>query len=403
MSIITLIIFGLVYFGMIVGNLPGLAIDRAGVALLGAILFISFSQQPLSEAIQYVDLSTIGILFSFMVISAQFYFSGFYTHLVQKLICWHLTPSQLLFAIIFTSGLLSSVLLNDIVCLALTPLMIQACRKKSLNPHPYLLGLACSANIGSSLTLIGNPQNVLIGEALNIRFGQYMKFSSVPCLLGLFFTWGLLHLQFKKQWHSKEASIEIEAMQYNSWQSLKGMLIICVLILSFFFAPLPRDHLSLIAAGCILLSRRISSYKTLNFIDWQLLVLFIGLFIVSKGFLQNNDLEQVIRFLQNANIDMQSPVWMFILSIFLSNTVSNVPAVMLLLPFTHSQSMGSLLAISSTLAGNMLIIGSIANIIVISQALNHGVKISWRKHLKTGLPLTLITLLISALWLFILS
>ncbi|NDD59155.1 MAG: hypothetical protein EBZ47_07910, partial [Chlamydiae bacterium] len=103
MSIITLIIFGLVYFGMIVGNLPGLAIDRAGVALLGAILFISFSQQPLSEAIQYVDLSTIGILFSFMVISAQFYFSGFYTHLVQKLICWHLTPSQLLFAIIFTS------------------------------------------------------------------------------------------------------------------------------------------------------------------------------------------------------------------------------------------------------------------------------------------------------------
>ena len=176
MEIAALIIFFLVYLGMILGCWPGLALDRTGIALLGAIAFIELQGISISQAASYVDLSALSILFSFMIISAQFYYSGFYTHIIERMEKWKLTASQLLFVVIFISASLSAVLINDIVCLALTPLIIKVCFRKKLNPIPFLIGLACSSNIGSAMTLVGNPQNLLIGQVLNIPFIQYLNF-----------------------------------------------------------------------------------------------------------------------------------------------------------------------------------------------------------------------------------
>ncbi len=398
-----LIIFLLVYAGMILGNWPGLAIDRTGIALLGAIAFILLQGMPLDQAVSYVDLSALAILFSFMVISAQFYFSGFYTHLVGRFGKWKLSPSLLLLVVILVAAGLSAVLLNDIVCLALTPLIIRWCLDKNLNPIPFLLGLACSANIGSSLTLVGNPQNVLIGQAVSIPFAQYMKFSVVPCLFGLLATWGMIHWQTRGRWVAHHAKAEFPTIPYQRWQSQKGLILIGLLILVFFFFDIPRDHASLIVAGLLLLSRRMASQTMLSFIDWQLLVLFIGLFIINRAFLNTYQLDALLTHLQSYNIDLHSPVWIFVISSILSNIISNVPAVMILLPFVHTHFEGSLLALSSTLAGNMFIVGSIANIIVFAQASTLGIKITWKKHLKIGLPLTILTLFIAAGWLYFLA
>lgn len=397
------LIFFLVYAGMLFGNWPGLALDRTGIALLGAIAFIGIQNIPIYEAASYIDLSALAILFSFMVISAQFYYSGFYTNIVDRMQKWRFSPSHLLLVVILISGLLSAILLNDIVCLALAPLIIRGCNNKKLNPLPYLLGLACGSNIGSGLTLIGNPQNLLIGQSLSIPFAQYLKYSLVPCLFGLAATWYTIKFYTKTNWFKENQEIDFKAIPFDFWQSIKGVILILILLVMFFFFNVPHDHISLIAAGFLLLSRRMTSQKMLSFIDWQLLILFIGLFIVNRAFLNTGALDSFIVLLNHYQIDIHTPFWLFLIAILLSNVVSNVPAVMLLLPFVKTHFTGSLLAIASTLAGNMFIVGSIANLIVITQAAQYGIKINWKSHLRVGLPITLITLIIAAIWLYLIT
>ncbi len=401
MEVVALIIFFLVYLGMILGCWPGLALDRTGIALLGAIVFIELQGISISQAASYVDLSALSILFSFMIVSAQFYYSGFYTHIIEHMEKWNLTASQLLLVIIVISASLSAVLINDIVCLALTPLIIKVCFSKKLNPIPFLIGLACASNIGSALTLVGNPQNLLIGQVLSIPFIQYLKFSLVPCVLGLLATWIIIRFQVNEEWFEERQEINPEIIPFNFWQSSKGILVIVVLLFIFLFTDMPRDKVSLVAAGFLLLSRRMASQTMLSFIDWQLLVLFVGLFIVNRSFLDIHDADSLPRFLVSYHIDLQSPFWIVLISLFLSNIVSNVPAVMLLLPFIKTHFDGSLLALSSTLAGNLFIVGSIANLIVISQASQYGIKIDWRKHIKVGFPVTIFTFIITVIWIYL--
>ena len=338
-----------------------------------------------------------------MIVSAQFYYSGFYTHIIERMEKWSLTASQLLLAIILISASLSAVLINDIVCLALTPLIIKVCFRKKLNPIPFLIGLACASNIGSALTLVGNPQNLLIGQVLSIPFIQYLKFSIVPCLLGLLATWIIIRFQVNEEWFEERQEINPETIPFNYWQSRKGILVIVVLLLIFLFTDMPRDKISLVAAGFLLLSRRMASQTMLSFIDWQLLVLFVGLFIVNRSFLNMYDADSLPRFLERYHIDLQITCLDCPDFIILSNIVSNVPAVMLLLPFIKTHFDGSLLALSSTLAGNLFIVGSIANIIVISQASQYGIKIDWRKHIKVGFPVTIITFVITVAWIYLIS
>jgi Na+/H+ antiporter NhaD/arsenite permease-like protein len=395
-----LVIVGLVYLGLILGEIPGLALDRTGVALLGAIGVVAIGETPIARAWSAVDMPTLFLLFAMMVVSAQFRLAGFYTRVVGRLVVAELSPPVLLGLVIGLAGLLSAVLTNDVVCLTMTPVLIEGCARRKLDPLPFLLALVCASNVGSAATLIGNPQNILIGQALQLSFTGYLLDAGVPVLLGLGATWAVIAVQYRGRWQLETALPHIDAPPFNRWQSTKGLLVTATLIATFLFLhQLPRDGVALVGAGVLLLSRRMASREMMSFVDWQLLVLFIGLFIVNDAFQRTGAMDAAIATLRAHGADPSEPATLFGLSVVLSNLVSNVPATMLLLPSADHPLSGAILGLSSTLAGNLLIVGSIANIIVVNTARPLGVTIGFRTHLRTGVPVTLVTLAIAAAWL----
>jgi Na+/H+ antiporter NhaD/arsenite permease-like protein len=185
-------VFAVVYVGMFLGGLPTLKLDRSGIALLGAIAVIPLIGSSVEDAARAVDLPTLLLLFSFMVISAQMRLGGFYAAVTRGIVAWRLSPGQLLALVIAVAALLSAVFTNDIVCLAMAPVLVGACVRRRLEPVPFLLALACASNIGSAATLIGNPQNMLIGEVLKMPFGPYTLQALPPVLASLLLLWLLL-------------------------------------------------------------------------------------------------------------------------------------------------------------------------------------------------------------------
>lgn len=169
---VAVVIFVLVYVGMILGELPGLALDRTGVALLGAIAMVMVGALPFADAWRAVDMPTLYMLFALMVVSAQFRLAGFYSELVRRIVRLKTSASGLLALVLIVAGGLSAVLTNDVVCPAMTPVLVEGCARRRLDPVPFLLGLACASNVGSAATLIGNPQNILIGQSLHLSVGR---------------------------------------------------------------------------------------------------------------------------------------------------------------------------------------------------------------------------------------
>lgn len=404
MDLTILIVFLLVYLGMILGGLPYLALDRTGVALLGAIALVAFGKVTPEAAWLAVDIPTIALLFGLMVLSAQLRLGGFYDAITSRLARSPLGPAALLGLLIVVAGGLSAVLVNDIICLAMAPVLIEGCGRRGLNPAPYLIGLACAANVGSAATLIGNPQNMLIGQTLKLSFAGYLGEAAAPTIAGLILTWCVIALIYRRDWRAGEARPEAivpepEPTPFNRWQTGKGLLVLVVLVGGFLAGRWPRETMALAGAGLLLASRRMATRRILGLIDWHLLVLFMGLFIVNHALKASGMLDGVIRDLRAGGIDPSHPAVLFGVTPVLSNLVSNVPAVMLLLPVANHPMAGPILALSSTLAGNLLIVGSIANIIVVEQAGRQGVVIGWREHARCGIPVTLLTLAAAGVWL----
>jgi Na+/H+ antiporter NhaD/arsenite permease-like protein len=404
------IVFAVVYLGMILGGLPFVQLDRTGIALLGAIVLVATEDVSLEEAGRSIHAPTLILLFAFMVLSAQLRLSGFYTYVTYRLASLPVAPPLLLGALIGVVGALASVFSNDIICLAMAPVFADACLKRRLDPVPYLLGLACAANVGSALTLIGNPQNMLIGESLRMSFGGYLREAAVPVLLGLAVTWGVIVLQVRGRWEcppsllAKQASPERREEgppDFDRWQTSKGLIVAALLVVVFLTAPWPRELAALAGAGLLLLSRKLHSRRMLGLVDWELLVLFVGLFVVNRAFQQTGLTAEAVRAIAGAGIHLEQPGVLFVLTFLLSNIVSNVPAVMMLLPLATHPMAGTLLALASTLAGNLLIVGSIANIIVVDAAERRGLRIDWRRHARVGVPVTVATLVITGAYLWL--
>jgi Na+/H+ antiporter NhaD/arsenite permease-like protein len=405
-----LAIFAAVYSGMVLGEIPGLALDRSGIALLGAIALVAVGRTTPELAWRAIDVPTIALLFGLMVVSAQFRLGGFYTEVVRRIGARSPSPPALLGMVIGASGILSAVLANDIVCLAMTPVLIATCVPQRLNPIPFLLALAAAANVGSAMTLIGNPQNMLIGQTLRVPFAWYLREAFVPSIAGLAATWLILNAQWRGRWGpdpKDRAAPPIDGTPgeslraFDSWQSAKGLVVITAVVVAFLFAPWPREVVALTAAGVLLLSRHLTSYEMLGLVDWHLIVLFAGLFVLHDATARAGLLDAGFAQLRNAGVDVSHVGWMFALTPVLSNVVSNVPAVMLLLPAADGPLAALTLALASTLAGNLLIVGSIANIIVVDQAARRGVRIDWRTHARSGVPITVATLAIAGVWLFL--
>jgi Na+/H+ antiporter NhaD/arsenite permease-like protein len=403
-----LLVFAVVYLGMILGGLPFLSLDRTGIALLGAIALIGSGALSLDEAWQAIHVQTLILLFAFMVVSAQLRLGGFYTWVTHRTGNLPLSPPGLLAALIVIVAALSAVFSNDVICLAMAPVLIDVCLARRLNPMPFLLALAWSANIGSALTLIGNPQNMLIGEKLKLSFPSYMLEAAVPVVLGLGVVWALIAWRTRGEWevHPEEAATDAVPAHgeppphVDRWQTAKGLGVAAVVFILFLAAPMPREVVALTAAGVLMMSRKLHSHKMLGLVDWQLLVLFVGLFVVNHALDKTGLTHKAVMEMAQLGIDLHQPGPLFAASFVLSNIVSNVPAVMLLLPVATHELAGPLLALASTLAGNLLIVGSIANIIVVDAAHRRGIHIDWKRHARIGVPVTLTTLAISWAWLW---
>ena len=394
-------VFAFVYVGMIFGKYPRVGLDRTGVALLGAIALLATGRLTPQAEWNAVDVPTIALLFGLMVVSAQFRLGGFYAEVTRRIASADTRPEALLALLIAVTGALSAVLANDIVCLAVTPLLVEGCARRGLRPFPYLMGLACAANVGSAATLIGNPQNMLIGQRLQMSFAGYLADALVPSILGLVATWAVIVALTRGKWHAETAVPEVEAPRFDRWQTGKGLVIVAALVGLFLFAPWPREIVALAAAGLLLTSRCMHSRTMLGLVDWQLLVLFVGLFVVNAAMEQSGILARMMGGVEAAGIDVKQPAPLFAVTVVLSNLVSNVPATMLLLPAATHPLAGPILALASTLAGNLIIVGSIANIIVVEQAARLGVRVTWLEHAKVGVPVTIVTLGIAAGWLWV--
>ncbi|WP_417391010.1 anion transporter [Gimesia sp.] len=400
MNALIIAIYVCVYLSMLLGGIPGLKVDRTGAALLGALILLAAKGLTEQEALESIDVPTLALLFGMMVISDQLRLGGFYGHITNRIVMHDLSPPLLLASVTGFAGALSAFLTNDVVCLAVTPILSQLCLRKKLNPIPFLIALACAANIGSAATLIGNPQNILIGESLNLSFNGYLLTAFPPCLLGLIVLWAVIVFQYQGQWFIESAAVAEEVENpFNSWQTGKGLVVLILLVLGFMLAPWPRELLALGAAGILLFSRTFYSRNVMGLVDWPLLVLFISLFIVNQAFQLAGGMEWMMARSHAAGISLENPATLFLSTAILSNLVSNVPAIMLLLPLSPGAEMGPLLALSSTLAGNFIIVGSVANIIVVESARLAGIKIDFKTHARVGVPVTIITLSVAWIWL----
>lgn len=397
-------VFALVYLGMFLGGLPGLKLDRSGVALLGAIAVVALTGETLTSAAQAVDLPTLALLFAFMVVSAQLRLGGFYAAVTRRVGAMPLSRAGLLGALIGVAAALSAVFSNDVVCLAMTPVVARLCLQRGLPPIPFLLGLACAANIGSAATLIGNPQNMLIGSVLQLSFSGYLRVALPPVLASLVLLWAWL------AWGPGARAGAVQAVSLpaahpadtgpplDRWQTGKGLAVAGVLMVVFLATDWPRDVAALVGAGVLLLSRRLHSAQVMGDVDWLLLLLFIGLFIVNHAFAATGLAGQAVAWLADQGVQLAEPGPLLVVGVALSNLVSNVPAVMLLLPHLPGPQAGAWLALVSTLAGNLLLVGSIANLIVADLARQAGITIDWRRHAATGLPVTLGSLALLWVW-----
>lgn len=399
------LIFLLTYLGVAVGRCPRLAIDRTGIALLGALAVILVGGLAPPDVLDAVHFPTLLLLYGLMILSAQLRLGGFYTWLAWRVTKWIDRPARFLLMLMLTSGLLSAVLANDIICLAFTPVLAVAVRRRDLNPLPFLLGLAMATNLGSAATLIGNPQSMLIGQLGQLSFSRFLLWCAPPSLLGLLATYVVLLWLFKGRFHLPGNNVPFDEPQwaeFNLWQSLKGLIaagaVVLLLLLDF-----PRELSVLAVAGMLLLSRRMHTRRVLGLVDWHLMTLFCGLFIVVRAFNQTGLPGQILDWLARHGLAFDNPYLLSGVSVILSNLVSNVPATVLLSPHLPEGSphLWYVLSLSTTYAGNLFTIGSMANLIVIEQARPFGIHISFRDYARVGLCVTAVNLLILMLWIYV--
>ena len=358
---------------------------------------------PLDEAYTAVDLDTLTLLLGMMILVANLRLSGFFTLAGGWVMQRAHRPLTLLVAITVVAGVFSAFLVNDAVCLVLAPLVIELTLTLRRNPVPYLLAVAMASNIGSTATITGNPQNMMIGSLSRISYVNFAAALAPVALSGLALTIILIALFHRRKFANggqmTAAPTRTRFHRFLMLRALAGTLLVVVL----FFAGQPPAKVAIIVGGLLLLTRRVRSERVYAQIDWSLLLMFAGLFIIVAGAERSLLSGEVISAAGRLQLD-RLPV-LSALTALLSNLISNVPAVVVLRPFVESlrdpQQAWLTVAMASTLAGNLTVLGSIANFIVVQRAAASGVVIGLWDYCRVGVPLTLLTLLIGTLWLWI--
>ncbi len=396
------IIFAITYVGIAIGRVPGLKLSRVGIALLGAIAMMLFGRLDTQKVIACVNWPTILLLFGFFVISAQLRLSGFYDKVANAVGARLDRPGRFLIVLMAVTGGMSAFLNNDIMCFVFTPIVGSALLRKRINPVPFLIALAIASDIGAAATLIGNPQNMMIGAVANLSFGRYLLWGAVPVLFALSaacaIIWFLSRNHLQSQLPEKAAS-EREPYPFNRTHTIKGIVIL-VLAIGFFFTSVPKEIIALAAAGIHLASRKFRTEDLLNLVDWQILVLFTSLFVVTGAFQTTGYGDKAVQWLAHSGFNLNAPANLALATTALSNVISNSATVMLLVKvvdLSHT-TIAYTLALANSFGGSLFIIGSVANIIVVQQARDLGVNISFRDFARLGIPVTLTALVGLIAW-----
>ena len=388
------------YVVFAIGKFPGMKIDRPGAAIIGAVLMVAFRIVVPQDALRMIDFSTIVLLFSMMLIVGCLRLAGFFEW-ITELIVTRLKPHHLLPTVIFTCGLLSAFFVNDIVCLVMVPFVLSATRKLGARPLPYLLAVATASNIGSVATITGNPQNMLIGSLSGIHYSSFLLYLAPVAFVGLLLDWVVLHFAFAGAGMSDPRPAVSPSASVNDRATLIKPAIVVALVLAGFIAGVPPALMAALGAAIMLITRTREPQQAYRQVDWGVLVFFVGLFVIVGGAEKAGLVDLLLGFARQWNL--QSPAIFTVVVAALSNLVSNVPAVMLLktvVPgFANLHTGWLILAMASTLAGNLTITGSVANIIVVERA-RPEVEISFRDYFRVGLPVTLLTLGFGLLWLW---
>ena len=432
------VVFALTYIALAIGKVPRLGLDRAAIAFVGAAMMLVTRVLTLQQAVapDSIDYETLFLLFGMMVVVGFLRISGFFSRLTTWALGQIRTPGGLLAVTILLSGVLSAFLVNDVVCLAITPLVAQLARRLRFDPLPHLIGVATAANIGSTGTITGNPQNMIIGIQSHIPYLRFAAHLLPLAAIGLIIDFSVIAWVYRRELvapqssegdsannndardeaaiggcsgnanenlaHTSGRSAEVAAeSRSHDWLQRKSVVVTLVTILLFFAGF--QIALVAIAAAAVLLMDPLESERIYHQIDWSLLLMFIGLFIVVHAFqvrvVATWRVEQWHWLLRHP-IDLLS-----VASAVLSNLVSNVPAVLLFepvmrtIPQASRQNAWLALAMSSTFAGNLTVLGSVANIIVVENARRVGVTISFWEYSKVGIPVTILTLSLGIIWL----
>jgi Na+/H+ antiporter NhaD/arsenite permease-like protein len=387
------------YVVFAIGKFPGMKIDRPGAAIIGAVLMVAFRIVDAPYALGAVDFATIVLLFSMMLIVSNIRLAGFFdwvaTAIVQRLHPRHLLPT-----VIVTTGVLSAFLVNDIVCLVMTPLVISLARRFSLPAIPYVLAVATASNIGSVATITGNPQNILIGSLSGIPYVTFLLRLAPIAIAGLVMNWAIIRWIHRRELTHVVVPSDLRPTNAPARLRAKPVVVLAAVLVAFLFGVVPALAAS-IGAALLLITRSVEPKRVYADIDWGLLVFFVGLFVIVAGAERAGLTMALLEPLSRWGLQ-KTPLFVAVTAT-LGNIVSNVPAVMLLrgvVPQLADPRGGWFaLAMASTLSGNLTVTGSVANIIVVERAAAEGVTVGFRDYVAVGIPLTIATLVFGTLWL----
>ena len=395
------LIFLATYAVVALGKIPVYRIDRAGAALLGGSLMVATGVLSLEEAYQAVDFNTIVLLLGMMIVVANLRLSGFFRAITHWIAGHVRRPITFLGMVVFSSGVLSAFLVNDTICLVMTPLVLELVTRLKRNPVPYVLAIATASNIGSVATITGNPQNIMIGSLSRIPYGDFAVALVPVAVIGLMITYVFIALSYRSEFFTRDQfdTTDVPA-RYHGPLLAKSIVVLAVMVVLFFFGQ-PVAKVAIVGGGFLLLTRRVRPEKVYIEIDWPLLVMFVGLFVVTGGLEKAVITADVSAAIARQHLD--NPTILAGVTALLSNLVSNVPAVLLLKPFVPNlqdpQRAWLVVAMAATLAGNFTLVGSVANLIVAQRAKARGVELSFWAYFKVGAPLTVLTIAFGLLWL----
>src|SRR3989442_1136620 len=403
--ILALTIFAGAYVGLSVGRLPPFRVDRTGVAIVGDAAMVVAGVLEWNAAVAAVDARTLVLLFGMMIVAAYLRLSGFFRLVTTWAMRRARTPVGALAAVVVAAGTLSALFVNDVICVVMAPLVIDLTRRLGLPPVPYLTALATAAHVGSVATLTGNPQNMLVGSFSGIAYRTFLMREAPVAVVGLALVFLVIWLVYRRVLPPTLAGANPqERFTVHYPLMIKTMIAVAVMLVAF-LTGVTIVVVAIGGAAYCLLTRRVNPAKVYREIDWGLLVVFTGLFVVVGGIEVTGLTGELLGWV--SAIGLYRPAALTAVTAALSNLVSNVPAVLLIktvIPtFGEPTRAWLILAMASTLAGNLTILGSVANLIVVEQARGAGIEVRFVEYSKVGVPVTLLTPLMGWLLLVLLG